>query len=339
MKIGCQACGLRVSVPPMSRVETRPFEAGDLTACGALLAQRHRRHRLTQPLLSPRFEAPETAVAEVTAAFKAPDASGAVAIRAGVPVGFVLGAPKTSPLWGPNIWVEAAGQAATDAETMRDLYAAAATRWVDEGRTAHYVVVPADDQELVRAWFRLGFGQQHAHAVRPATKLATKPLAQDLTVRRATRADIPDLARLDLELPTHQGLSPTFSAGRIGTVEESLADWADDIDKPEYATFVAVRDGTVIGSAIGCALEKSSSHLGPARPDNAGFLGYAAVFPPARGAGAGRALGTAVVDWAVDSGFDCVVTDWRVTNLLSSRTWPRLGFTETFLRLHRTIGY
>lgn len=330
---------LPATVLAMSRVEIRPIVAADVPACGALLADRHRRHRLAQPLLSPRFETVDAAVAELTAAFETADASGAVALRAGVPVGFLLGAPKTSPLWGPNIWVEAAGQAVTDAEVMRDLYASAATRWVDEGRTAHYVVVPAQDEELVRAWFRLGFGQQHAHAVRPPTRLSTAAGDGGVSVRRAGRADIPPLARLDLELPTHQGLSPTFSAGRVGTLEDSLADWADDIDNPEYATFVAERDGEVIGSAIGCALEKSSSHLGLARPDNAAFLGYAAVFPHARRAGAGRALGAAVVDWAVDGGFDSVVTDWRVTNLLSSRTWPRLGFTETFLRLHRMIGH
>jgi len=322
----------------MSYVEIRPFEVADLPACGGLLAERHRCHRLAQPMLSPRFEDADVAVAELTAVYETEDASGAVAFRAGAPVGFVLGAPKTSPMWGPNIWVEAAGQAVTDAEVMRDLYAAAATRWVDEGRTAHYVVVPAHDEELVRAWFRLGFGQQHAHAIRPPEKLAA-PLAGGLSVRRAVRADVPELARLDLELPLHQGLSPTFSAGRVGTIEESLADWADEIDNPEYATFVAEREGKVIGSAIGCALEKSSSHLGPALPDNAGFLAYAAVYPHARRAGAGRALGEAVVNWAVDSGFDSVVTDWRVTNVLSSRTWPRLGFTETFLRLHRSIGY
>jgi hypothetical protein len=34
-----------------------------------------------------------------------------------------------------------------------------------------------------------------------------------------------------------------------------------------------------------------------------------------------------------------VATDWRVTNLLSSRTWPRLGFVESFVRLHRLVGY
>ncbi|MFE0592102.1 GNAT family N-acetyltransferase [Micromonospora echinospora] len=322
----------------MSPVEVRPFEAADLADCGALLAARHRRHRAAQPLLSPRFEEVDAAVAELTAAFGTAEASGAVAFRAGVPVGFLLGAPKPSPVWGPNVWVEAAGQAVTDAEVMRDLYAVAATRWVDEGRSAHYVLVPAHDTELTRAWFRLGFGQQHAHAVRPVSGPVTPP-APRLSVRRATRTDIPLLARLDVELPLHQGRAPTFSAGQVGTVEESLAEWADDIDDPAYATFVAEHDGEVVGSAVGCALERSSGHCGLARPENAGFLAFAAVFPQARGLGAGRALGTAVVDWAADSGFDSVVTDWRVTNLLSSRAWPALGFTETFLRLHRLVGY
>ncbi|MEV1142870.1 GNAT family N-acetyltransferase [Micromonospora sp. NPDC049799] len=320
----------------MSRLELRPLAAADLPACGTLLADRHRRHRVAQPQLSARFEDPAVALAELTAAYETPDSSGAVAYRAGVPVGFVLGAPKPSPLWGPNIWVEAAGLAVTDAEVMRDLYAVAATRWVDEGRTAHYVVVPAHDAELVRAWFRLGFGQQHAHAIRPAARLGTGTRA-GLSVRRAIRADIPALAQLDVELPLHQGLSPTFSAGRVGTVEESLAEWAADFDDPAYTTFVAESNGRVIGAAVGCALEQSSGHLSLARPDHAGFLGFAAVFPDARGVGAGRALGAAVIDWAVSAGFDSVVTDWRVTNLLSSRTWPALGFAETFLRLHRLI--
>jgi GNAT superfamily N-acetyltransferase len=70
-----------------------------------------------------------------------------------------------------------------------------------------------------------------------------------------------------------------------------------------------------------------------------GFLAFAAVFPHARGLGAGRALGEAVIAWAAQAGYDCMVTDCRVTNLLSSRTWPRLGFAASFLRLHRLVGY
>ena len=32
-----------------------------------------------------------------------------------------------------------------------------------------------------------------------------------------------------------------------------------------------------------------------------------------------------------------MTTDWRMTNLLASRYWPRRGFRETFLRLYRSI--
>jgi GNAT superfamily N-acetyltransferase len=63
------------------------------------------------------------------------------------------------------------------------------------------------------------------------------------------------------------------------------------------------------------------------------------VRPEARGTGAGRALGEAVIDWAANAGYDRIVTDWRSTNLLASRAWPRLGYAETFLRLHRLVGY
>ncbi|WP_203590025.1 GNAT family N-acetyltransferase [Streptomyces sp. SID13031] len=200
-----------------------------------------------------------------------------------------------------------------------------------------YALVP-DEAELVDAWFRLGFGAQHAHAVRPAPA-APLPNRSGLTIRRAERGDVPVLAELELALPQHQGLAPVFSAGEMPTLEEALADWEESIDDRDYATFVAERNEKVIGLSIGCSIEKSSAHSGLAQPDNAGFLAYAAVFPEARGLGAGRALGEAVLNWAAEAGYTSVVTDWRVTNLLSSRAWPRLGFGQTFHRLHRLIGH
>ena len=88
----------------------------------------------------------------------------------------------------------------------------------------------------------------------------------------------------------------------------------------------------------GVAIEESSEHHGIVRPAGAGFLGFAAVLPEARGLGAGRALGEAVLLWARDAGHPTVVTDWRETNLLSSRAWPSLGFRPTFRRLFRAIA-
>jgi GNAT superfamily N-acetyltransferase len=325
----------------VSRLELSAFDASHLADAGRLLAARHAGHRRHQPLLSARFEEPDAATVEVEAALRRAGASGAVALQDGRAVGFVLGAPKDDPVWGPNLWVESAGQALapdTDRETIRDLYALAAARWYDEGRTAHYVVVPSYDAPLLEAWWRLGFGQQHAHAVRDlSAEPATVP--DGLVVRRAERRDISILARLEVSLPQHQSTSPTFSAGRPGSVEESQAEWEEDFDDDGYATYVAERQGVVVGSAVGCALELSGSNTALIRPEGAGFLGFAAVLPEHRGSGAGRALGAAVMQWCREQDMSCVATDWRVTNLLSSRSWTALGFRPTFLRLHRLLGF
>ena len=81
---------------------------------------------------------------------------------------------------------------------------------VDEGRTAHYAVVPAGAPALVDAWFRLGFGQQQVHGVREP--LATPPPVPDgVAVRHGRPADAAALAPLDLVLPQHQAQSPVFS--------------------------------------------------------------------------------------------------------------------------------
>jgi GNAT superfamily N-acetyltransferase len=321
----------------VTRPEIRAFQTTDTPVAGQLLAERHAAHRRAEPLLSARYEAAEAATAEVVAATELSGASGAVAVRDGEVVGYLLGSPKSSPVWGPNVWVEAAGMATSEPELIRDLYAVASTEWVGRGLAAQYVLVPAHDHDLLDAWYRLGFGQQQAHAIR---ELPDKPPSPTkVSIRLAERADIAMLARLDLVLPEHQQTAPTFSAGELPTLEAALAEWAEDFDDEDYHVLVAEYDGQVIGSAVGCALEKSGTHTGLARPDHAGFLGFAAVLPEARGLGAGRALGEAVMAWTVEAAFDCVVTDWRVTNLLSSRAWPALGFRPTFLRLHRLIGY
>jgi GNAT superfamily N-acetyltransferase len=322
----------------MPRPEIRPFDIADLDRAAELLAARHAAHRRAEPLLDPRFEDPAAARAEITELID-DGASGAIAFAGGRPEGFLIGLPSPNEVWGPNIWITPAGHAVATPETVRDLYAAAAQRWVDEGRTAHYAVVPATDPALVDAWFRLGFGQQQVHAVRETATAGPPALPPGLVIRRATAADIHALATLDLALPDHQARSPVFSSGPRSTVAEAVTEWEESIDDEDYTTFVAEREGSVVGSAIGCDVRKSKSHISLIRPAHAGFLGFAAVLPAARGTGAGRALGEAVLDWARQAGFPAAVTDWRATNLLSSRAWPRLGFRPHFLRLHRMIGH
>ena len=321
----------------MSRTQIRAFEPSDTEAAGRLLAARHATHRRVEPLLAARFEVPAVAVAEVAAAL-AEGATGSIAVTDGEVTGYLLGQTKTNPIWGANAWVESAGQAVTDAETVRDLYAVAAPVWVDAGLDAHYALVPAHDTALIDAWFRLGFGQQHVHGIREVSDASPTPAA-GLLVRVAERRDIPVLGELDLALPRHQTQAPTFSAGEVPTLAEAVAEWEEAFDEEGFYYVVVEHDGRVVGAAVGCTLDKSGTHLGLTRPDHAGFLGFAAVLPEARGLGAGRALGEAVHAWMAAEGFTSDVTDWRATNLLSSRTWPKVGYRRSFLRLHRRLGY
>lgn len=303
----------------------------------ALLAARHRAHRAVQPLLDPFWQQRTRVRDPLVEALADPSASGVVALQDGRPVGFLLGRRRQGDVWGPNVWVESAGLAVTDAELARDLYAAAAQAWVDAGRTAHYVLVPAHDTALVDAFFRLGFGLQHVHgARRPAP---AGPLPDGVQLRPAAAADIEVLVQLDRELPLHQARSPVFWSGPVPTEAEAAQEWAESLQDPRFTSVVAEVDGVVVGVAMALGLEMSGMHRGLAALDHAGFLGFAVVQPSARGRGAGRALGEAVLDWAHQCGHRSVVTDWRATNLLSSRTWPRLGFEPTFLRLHRVTGY
>jgi GNAT superfamily N-acetyltransferase len=324
-------------------LELRPFDASFIDDAAALLAARHRAHRAASPALDPAFEEVDgtrVMIEQLLAGeTEGEGASGVVALRAGTCVGYLLGTGRDPKIWRPNVWVESTGHAVVDPDLVRDLYRVAAEAWVEAGRGHHYVLVPATDASLIDAWFRLGFGQQQVHALRPAPPASFEVVVPDgLHVRRASRSDLADLARLDRALPEHQARSPVFSPLPIPSLEEVEADLEGDIDDPRFVNFVVEHDGRLVGAATGCSLELSSSNNGLIRPEKAGFLAFAAVLPEARGIGAGRLLGDTVLAWARDAGYPWVATDWRATNLEASRTWPRLGFQPTFLRLHRAIA-
>jgi len=313
----------------MPGLEIQPFSEEHLDAAGDLLAERHRRHREAEPLLTE----PADYRAEVEALWGGEQASGAVAQRDGRVVGYLLGIRKDDRVWGQNVWVDPAGHAVDEAEDLRDLYATAAARWVDEGRTRHYAVAPASDTPLLQAWYRLGFGQQQALAIREVPD-ATMPE----NVRLAEERDIEPLVELGPLLSDHQGGSPVFAGWRsLETEEEIRQEVIDDLANPEFGLFVAEQEGRIVGGFELVPTALSPMHASLAQVEGAALLSWAVTRPDVRGSGAGVALTDACFAWARERGYEVMVTDWRVTNLLSSRFWPRRGFRETFLRLYRSI--
>jgi GNAT superfamily N-acetyltransferase len=310
----------------MPGLEIHEFTDEHLDGAAALLAERHHRHRAAEPLLGDGYDYR----AELEGL---EGASGVAGTRDGRVVGYLLGIRKDDSRWGPNVWVEAAGHAVEDAEEIRDLYSAAAERWFAEGRTRHYVLVPASDAALVDAWFRLSFGQQHAHGIR---EIPDVPWPDG--VRLATEEDIDALVELAPLLADHQARAPVFGVGLPReTPDEIRADILEDLPKPEIGDLVAEQDGRIVGAFQLAPIELSSSHTSLARPGGAILLAWAATQPEVRGSGSGLALTDASFAWAKQQGYTTMVTDWRETNLLSARFWPGRGFRRSFVRLYRSI--
>jgi ribosomal protein S18 acetylase RimI-like enzyme len=320
------------------RYEVHAFTSEDIDAAANLRAADHARHRQSTPALDTAFQNAAGARELIAELAGRPEMSGAVVVSDAEPVAYILGSRRPDATWGPNIWIEDAGHGGADPEAIREAYAAAAAGWFAQGRTNHFVVVPANDEDALQAWFSLGFGMQQVHALRDPVDGSFEPTrGQGLSVRRSERRDLPALAELDLVLPRHQQGTAVFSRLPMPTVEETLAELEADFDDADYAVFVAEHEGRIVGTAVGCSLELSPGHTRMMRPRSAGFLGFAAVAPDARGLGAGRAVAEAVMAWSRDQGYEWIATDWRSTNLEANRAWRALGFRPSFLRLHRAI--
>jgi hypothetical protein len=101
-----------------------PFTDEHLDAAAEMLAARHARHREVEPLLPADVDFR----AELEKAWGADGASGVFS-----PHGYLIGSPRRTgnATW---LWSGVEGHALEgDAEHARDLYAAAAQRWVDDG--------------------------------------------------------------------------------------------------------------------------------------------------------------------------------------------------------------
>lgn len=317
----------------VGRPEICAFAEDHLDAAGSLLAARHREHRSVEPLLSEDFEDPVAARGEVALLWAQEHASGAVARRGRKVVGFLLGTRKDDEIWGANVWVEAAGYAVEEPELVRDLYGFSSQRWVDEGRSRHYALVPNRDDH-VAAWFRLSFGAQQAHGVKEVD-VRVWPSG----TRRAEHRDVEALIELAPLIHNHHALAPVFSGTGLEDADELRAMITAYIANDEVGELVYERDGRVVACFELVPVDKGSMHgvRGVAQPKSAAHLEYAASLPDVRGSGAGLALTDAAFAWAHEQGYATIVTDWRETNLLSSRFWPARGFRRSFLRLYRSI--
>jgi len=300
-----------------------PLGDDHLEGATRLLAERHARHRAAEPLLPAEVDF----AAELEK--ERDELGGVVALEGDEVVGYLLGSRREDHV-GPHVWSYIAGHAVRQPELTRDLYAAAAARWVDAGLTRHFVYVPSI-AELVDPWFRLSFG---ASAALAAQETSPRPQVDaGVAVRESTPEDAGAAAELERAMTTSMVPAPSFSWQEPDDAADLAAEWADTWDQPDtYRHFVAERDGEIVGHIL---LYRRPADLRV--PADSIDLAQASTRPEQRGSGVGVALTHHVLTWAHERGYPTMITDWRMTNLLASRFWPRRGFRTTFLRVYRSI--
>ena len=153
---------------------------------------------------------------------------------------------------------------------------------------------------------------------------ATTPLRT--SVRRAVRADLPDLVRLDARArehlrPLRGGAMYLLHTARPDPAEPSLREDLDDVDR--------IGDDPV-GYAVAAVHELA---------DGSGVADVHELFvePEARGVGIGQLLMQSLVDWAVDRG--CVGIDARALpgDRSTKNFFESFGLVTRALTVHRDL--
>jgi GNAT superfamily N-acetyltransferase len=229
-------------------------------------------------------------------------------------------------VFGRHAWMTVQLAEGEQPDVLADLYRDAAPAWVADGYRAHYVEVRADDAAQVELWFGLAFGRQQVFAARPVT--GAEPYEGPVQVRIGGPPDIEiAMSMADLIYRRHRE-SPVWSSAAF---QADRAEWEEWLAEAETTYFVGELDARPV------------AHLAlyddPARPADEIYLAIAATLPDARGSGAMRALTAAAFAWAHEHGYRTCVTDWRSTNVESSRFWTHRGFRPTRYRLHRLVGH
>ena len=322
-------------------IEIIPFEDEMLTAAAALLGRQQVRYRRLYPQLPVRFEDPDTAGEALATLWQGKHSDGFAAVEDGQLAAYLIGERmENDMIWGRCGWVFTPGCAYDDhvgVEVVRDLYAALGERWVARGIFYHLVLMPLGDSQLRQAWFSLSFGIEQVHGLIDLEEM--RPLMPELPagieIRRAMPGDGAILAQLSDVIWKVQVETPVWAVMLPETAVETAEGWATLADDKDVTVWLAFVDGTAVGVQAYWAAEASSNKL--FIPEQCVHLSVVGTRAEARGQGIGTLLTQIGLSQALEAGYRFCETDWRSTNLLASRFWPRRGFRPVVYRLARRV--
>lgn len=164
----------------------------------------------------------------------------------------------------------------------------------------------------------------------------SRPEAQTVTIRAATRADLDDVGRLGAELMRiHYGFDQARFMEPRGDAATGYA-WflGSELDNPQAVVIVADRAGQIVGYAYAGLEPQSWKEL----RDPAGFIHDVVVAESARGQGIATLLVEAAARWLEEHGAPRVLLWSAELNVAAQRLFARLGFRRTMIEMTREAG-
>lgn len=318
----------------------RTLEPGDLEACAALLATRHEADRACRPLLPVVQASPEGAGRAIEAALARPGATGVVAVEGSRLVGYLIADTAEHPIHGHYAWVRVPGLATAEdaaASIVADLWTTAAAPVVRAGAQRHHVELPSHRSSWIDQFFGLEFGWRQTYAVRALDPRTTPSPGEPrgVTIERGDAGSAPAVRHL-VELASRSlALPPAFDPLPEAFYADSEASTRAFLEEEGTRLHVAHRDGEPIGIVVVAPAGEDAADLvaGPAACE----LVIAGVAPEERSRGVASALVAEAIRDAVSLGYLAMLCDWRQSNLMASRFWPRFGFRPAVVRLHRHL--
>jgi len=159
----------------------------------------------------------------------------------------------------------------------------------------------------------------------------------NLTIRRATDADLPTLGVLGASLlRAHYAFDQQRFMAPRGDPEAGYA-WflGSQLKEDDVAVFVAEQAGTIVGYVYAGLEPQSWKELREA----AGFIHDVVVTPEAQRHGVASALIEAACDWFRSIGAPRVVLWTAEKNEVAQRLFARIGFRRTMIEMTRELEH
>lgn len=314
------------------------FEPKHLEEAAELLAQRHKQERVDCSFLPTVYEQSEMAYKAIKAISEKPLTEGIVAIENGNIIGYMLGTMLAEDYLGDKSqgWIYLPAHAAIDPKIYADMYAVISDNWVREGCLHHFTLVAANNHAVQDEWFSLSFGREQAHGALTFDMLLKKEIKlNDLTIRSPQAQDEAAFREMSNWISKYQTGTPIFAPVTLESMNAQTDSFVELLEDDEATMFLAFKDEKLVAYHLYYPIEADDSDM--LHPENAAELVVAATHPEERGSGIGRLLTEYSFQHIKAIGYDYCVTDWRNTNILSARFWPKMGFTPTHYRLARRI--